>query len=633
MGKVIKKIVITLLVIALIAGGVYGGLIVYRNANREPVKTFSVSDFHTQKWYSNENYAYGLVTTDKLQKVYASDSQTITEIYVEYGQEVKVGDPILSYDTTLSDIDLEKAQISHQKLLMSYETAKKELEVINQLRPHQTVVIKATPVEITYTPEVTPEVLSGTGSFDDPFYCIFSMEDALTDEMIEELYAMRVMIVEEEKKAAEEEQKDPAEPEDPTEPAEEDPAEPAEPSEEETTEKKGVILITTRSELIGQEKDTVLNWYGGSFTKRYVEATEPEDPAEPEDPTDPTEPADPTEPEDPTDPADPSDPEDPEEPVEESIVAYAAFVTRDQDALNGMVLSEWGIEIGRNEADTGYQYRNYYPLLPPEAYEYDQQPEDIWKEYGSDYSAEEIASMKKSKEEEIKGYEDQIRLSGVELERLQQEISDSKVYAKIDGTVNAVNDPEMCRYDGNPVVEVSAGGGYYIEVSMGEYDLDTMQIGQTVTVNSWQTGTQVEGIVSSIGTDPVEDNNSWGSGSQHVSYYPFTVFVDESANLMENDYVDVYYTSGSTGSDPDAWYLENIFIRTEGGKSYVLMKGEDGLLKKQIIQTGKSLDGYHTEIRGGLTLEDRIAFPYGKNTVEGAETVDGTVDDFYGMYN
>jgi len=556
MGKVIKKIVITLLIIALLVGGVYGGLIVYRNANRQPVKVFAVTDFYTQNWYNNENYTYGLVTTDKLQKVYASDTQTITEVYVTEGQEVKEGDPILSYDTTLSDIDLEKAKISHQKLLMSYETAKKELDVICQLKPHQVVVIKAEPIEITYTPEVTPEVLSGTGTFDDPFYCIFSEEDSLTDEMIGELYERRVKLIEEEKKAEEE-----------------DPAE-------------GDIVPFPRAENEEPENET---------------EEETEEPGE--------------------------------EPEEEPVVLYAAFVTRDHDALNGMVTSEWGLEIERNSEDTGYQYRYYYPMLPPEVYEYDEQPEDIWQEYGSDYSAEEIASMKKSKEEEIKDLEDQIKLSSVNLERLNQEISDSRVYAKIDGTVKVLRDPEECRYSGEPVAEVSAGGGYYIEVSMGEYDLDTMQIGQTVTVNSWQTGTQVEGTVYSIGTDPVENSNGWSNGNQNVSYYPFTVFVDETANLMENDYVDVYYTSGGASGDQDAWYLENIFIRSEGGKSYVYMKGEDGLLKKQFIQTGKSMDGYYTEIRGGLTMEDRIAFPYGKDVKEGAETMDGTTDDFYAMYD
>ena len=37
---------------------------------------------------------------------------------------------------------------------------------------------------------------------------------------------------------------------------------------------------------------------------------------------------------------------------------------------------------------------------------------------------------------------------------------------------------------------------------------------------------------------------------------------------------------------------------------------------------GKSLWGSYKEILGGLTEEDLIAFPYGKNLKEGAETVE-----------
>jgi len=603
MGKVIKKIVITLLVIALVAGGIYGGLIVYRNANMKPVKVFSVSDFSTENTWTGRSYTYGFVTTDKLQKVYASDTQTITEIYVSEGQEVKAGDPLLSYDTTLSDIDLEKAKISFQKLQRSYDTAKKEIEVIAQLRPHQTVVIKATPIEIVYVEEETPQVLSGTGTFDDPFYVLFSYEDALTDEMIEELYEKRLLILEEEKKKQEEEEPS----EEPGDTEEGDPEEGDDPAE---------------GELVPFPRDT-------EETSGETEApgeSEPEEPGEPGD-SEEDEPGE-SDPEESGDPEE-SDPE--EEEPEEPVSFCAAFVTRDQNALNGMVTSEWGLEIEKSAEEESFRYRYYYPMLPPEVYEYEEQPEDVWLEYGSDYSAEEIAEMKKAKEEEIKGLEDQIRLAKVDLDRLEQEISDSRVYAKIDGTVKGLNDPDYCRYSGEPVLELSAGGGYYIEVSMGEYELDTMKIGQTVTVNSWQTGTEVEGVVCAIGTNPVENDGSFSAGSQNVSYYPFTVFVDESANLMENDYVDVSYYSGASGSE-DSWYLENIMIRTEGGKSYVYKKGEDGLLVKQIIQTGKGLDGWYTEIRGGLSREDRVAFPYGKDVKEGALTEDGTMDDYYNMY-
>ncbi|MCQ2537476.1 MAG: hypothetical protein MJ124_03660, partial [Lachnospiraceae bacterium] len=61
-----------------------------------------------------------------------------------------------------------------------------------------------------------------------------------------------------------------------------------------------------------------------------------------------------------------------------------------------------------------------------------------------------------------------------------------------------------------------------------------------------------------------------------------------------------------------------MFIRNEGGRSFCYVVGENGLLEERTIQVGKSLWGSYTQIRGGLSLEDKIAFPYGKDTVAGA---------------
>ena len=45
--------------------------------------------------------------------------------------------------------------------------------------------------------------------------------------------------------------------------------------------------------------------------------------------------------------------------------------------------------------------------------------------------------------------------------------------------------------------------------------------------------------------------------------------------------------------------------------------GENGKLKKQYIRTGGNSYGY-IEIKEGLSNDDKIAFPYGKNVKEGA---------------
>ena len=71
------------------------------------------------------------------------------------------------------------------------------------------------------------------------------------------------------------------------------------------------------------------------------------------------------------------------------------------------------------------------------------------------------------------------------------------------------------------------------------------------------------------------------------------------------------------------------FIRTENGKSYVMARGDNGRLEKRWVQTGRDLWGSYTQIRGGLSLEDYVAFPYGKDVREGAATVEANADELY----
>ena len=114
----------------------------------------------------------------------------------------------------------------------------------------------------------------------------------------------------------------------------------------------------------------------------------------------------------------------------------------------------------------------------------------------------------------------------------------------------------------------------------------------------------------------------------NLSYYPYKVFIDQSVDLQEGYYVSLRYQSEA--QQTGTMYLENAFIRTENGESYVYVRGEDGLLEKRVIRTGDSSDGYMTPVLSGLSQTDYIAFPYGKAVVEGAPVVEGTWEDLYG---
>jgi hypothetical protein len=104
------------------------------------------------------------------------------------------------------------------------------------------------------------------------------------------------------------------------------------------------------------------------------------------------------------------------------------------------------------------------------------------------------------------------------------------------------------------------------------------------------------------------------------------VQADDAAALQEGDYVSVSFGDGGENA---GLYLEKPFVREENGRSFVYAMGEDGRLEKRFIGTGKIYWGSMVEITGGLTMEDAVAFPYGKNVKEGAKTREGTLSDIY----
>ena len=90
------------------------------------------------------NYGYGswdseslegYVTSDRVQNVNVSDTQTIKEIKVEEDDEVKKGDVLLIYDMTQTEVNLEKEKLSKERIEMSIDAAEKALARLKKMTP------------------------------------------------------------------------------------------------------------------------------------------------------------------------------------------------------------------------------------------------------------------------------------------------------------------------------------------------------------------------------------------------------------------------------------------------------------------------------------------------------------------
>ena len=79
-------------------------------------------------------------------------------------------------------------------------------------------------------------------------------------------------------------------------------------------------------------------------------------------------------------------------------------------------------------------------------------------------------------------------------------------------------------------------------------------------------------------------------------------------------------------------FVSREFIRSQNGEEFVYKEGENSKLVKQPVTTGRTFYGSTVEIKTGITMEDSLAFPYGKNVREGAKTRQASLEDLYSMY-
>ena len=225
------------------------------------------------------------------------------------------------------------------------------------------------------------------------------------------------------------------------------------------------------------------------------------------------------------------------------------------------------------------------------------------------YTADELKDAIKEQTRSVADVDLQKRIAQADLKELQSELEDGVVYAKKDGIVTTVCDPANPPQDGTPFLQLSGAAGLYISGTIGELDLDTVKVGQSVSAVNYMTGDTYEGTISEISNVPSDSINYYGDSNPNSSFYEYTAYIENPQNLKKGDSLELTIDTSSEGSD-SGLYIDKSYVRTENGQSYIY-KDDNGRLKKQTVKTGKSLWGSYVEIKSGLTNDDYIAFPYG----------------------
>ena len=546
--------------------GIFAGA---ANSGKKPVYVYPFDIAGMTDYWGDSQESYGPVRSDNIQTVMLSDTQTVTEINVKVGDTVKKDDVLMSYDSTLSDLALEKKRLKVEQLKLQLQQEKDRLAEINNLQPYTPQQGGSTyiPPDVsgddafqpgeTYLPNTTyTDVAAWSGgsgsSKDDPVILWVRQDGSVSANMVRDVAA---------------------------------------------------FLEEARYRSAKAEYDSAYKAYLEA-KKAYDDAVAAgEDPGEA--------------------------PEEPTPPERESITNFYMILKEAYgDHTKAYAYVYFGMHVYLT--DSGYYFT---PFDASNVNDYTKDAVDYGGTVvdepdvpeGTVYTLAEIVKMREDQQKTILDVEYNIKVAEAEYSIAQRETKDGKVRSEVDGKVVSVLTEEEAKETKQPIIKVSGGGGYYVVGSVSELVRDRLTIGSEVTINDYRNGNMYTGTVESIGDYPTD--NGYGNGNQNVSYYPFNVFVDESADLVGGSYVNISY---SLNADEGGIYLTNAFIRKENGENIVYVQGPNGKLEKRTVVTGKTVWGSYKEILSGITTEDKVAFPYGKNVKVGASTELGDYSTLYG---
>ena len=354
----------------------------------------------------------------------------------------------------------------------------------------------------------------------------------------------------------------------------------------------------------------------------------PGEPAEPADPSEPTKPGESPEPPEPSNPEEkPTEPSvSPEvtpgensEPTQEA--GNPQETAEQENTVDGMSTKKSSASI-RYLTVTSVMGSGSRKVISTDTVSDTTGSGDAGTSYGG--TAAEIQQQIKDKEKEIRDYQLDIKETNLEIKDIQKKLNNQTIKSTLNGVVKTVGDPEKESNDGKPLIQVVSSEGLYVQGTVSESKMNKLKVGATLSGYSYDNGVSFTAEVREISPYP-SDN---GQDGANASSYPFTAYIADASGLSNNSWAELTLLDEGDGQGQGI-YLEKPFVRTENGQYYVMKDDGTGHLIKQIVQVGGIQYGSSYQITGGLSMDDKITFPYGKDVREGAKTEEGTLDDLY----
>ena len=556
------------------------GIKFYLNSTNK-IDVNSVSTLNTGYW-DNPSTSTGLVSNSDRQSVLYDASKTITQVFVQEGQQVNSGDPLLSYDLTTLQSAVDTSQLDVEKAQNAIALAEHELKKLLNTTPIPDVVEE--PEIQDHTPAPLPGVPEKNGNGLYPY--ILSLSQAEKNFTAYKIYYTSTT----------------------SEAPEKGPHEKASLWKEEREMK--------------ESNNTCWYWIEYTYTDGSTNAYDSKDVVEYY-----------------------SDKQQipnkeiflagtKQNPYVFKLNENQGFVYGklflDNANLNqylrfdvytndGDIDSSWLVRCDKFTTIQSINEGDMYSVIShtKEEQKYVEVEQKQSQDLSSGYTEIELAKAIRDKKQELKTLDLGLKKAQLSLSENKALLNDGVIRAKRSGIVRNIKKTSDSLQDGNTFLEVAGGQGTYIKGSISELMLNQIKVGDTISAYCWTSGETFDAKIQSIDTVPSSNSNYNGSGNPNVSYYEFEAYAKDASKIQAGEYLEL--TFNSAGDTTSSIWLSKAYVKQEGNKYYVL-KDVHGKLKKQYVTVGKIVWGDTMEIKDGLSDTDYIAFAYSKNAKEGVKT-------------
>lgn len=556
------------------------GIKFYLNSTNK-IDVNSVSTLNTGYW-DNPSTSTGFVSNSDTQSVLYDASKTITQVFVQEGQQVNAGDSLLSYDLTTLQSAVDTSQLDVEKAQNAITLAEHELKKLLNTTPIPDVVEE--PEIQDHTPAPLPGVPAKDGNGFYPY--VLSLSQAEKNFTAYKIYYASTT----------------------SEAPEKGPHEEASLWKEERETK--------------ESNNTCWYWIEYTYTDGSTNAYDPKDVVEYY-----------------------SDKQQipnkeiflagtKQNPYVFKLSENQGFVYGklflDNANLNqylrfdvytndGEIDSSWLVRCDKFTTKQSMNEGDMYSVIShtKEEQKYVEVEQKPSQDISSGYTEIELAKAIRDKKQELKTLDLDLRKAKLSLSENKALLNDGIVRAKRSGIVRNIKDLSNPIQDGSAFLEVATGQGTYIKGSISELMLNQIKVGDTISAYCWTSGETFDAKIQSIDTVPSSNSNYNGSGNPNVSYYGFEAYAKDASKIQAGEYLELTFNLASDTTS--SIWLSKAYVKQEGNKYYVL-KDVHGKLKKQYVTVGKIVWGDTMEIKDGLSDTDYIAFAYSKNAKEGVKT-------------